>query len=143
MDSLDRAALGRIVFADDTARRDLEAIIHPGVFRRLQEWFKVLEVLRFLRFARPSPSPMCHCSSRPAARTIRRRCCRGLPPDQQVDRLMARDGLSETEARQRIAAQQPVDEKRARGDYVVDTSGTKADTKRQIDELIKRTLKGS
>ena len=37
--SLDRAALGRIVFADRTARAELEAIIHPEVYRRIREWF--------------------------------------------------------------------------------------------------------
>src|SRR5215471_9486265 len=37
--SLDRAALGRIVFADPKARAALEAIVHPEVYRRIQEWY--------------------------------------------------------------------------------------------------------
>ena len=37
--TLDRPALGRIVFADRTARADLEAIIHPEVYRRIGDWF--------------------------------------------------------------------------------------------------------
>ena len=37
--SLDRAALGRIVFGDRAARAELEAIVHPEVYRRIGEWF--------------------------------------------------------------------------------------------------------
>ena len=37
--ALDRAALGRIVFRDRAARADLEAIVHPAVYRRISEWF--------------------------------------------------------------------------------------------------------
>src|SRR6185295_11766887 len=36
---LDRDALGRLVFADSGARRDLEAIIHPAVYGAIQSWF--------------------------------------------------------------------------------------------------------
>jgi dephospho-CoA kinase len=58
-------------------------------------------------------------------------------PAQQLERLVAR-GLSADEARQRIAAQLPVEEKRHRADYVVDTSGSKADTDRQVIEVWER-----
>src|ERR1043165_8243389 len=37
--TLDRPALGRVVFADAKARAELEAIIHPEVYRRIREWF--------------------------------------------------------------------------------------------------------
>jgi len=40
--TLDRAALARIVFSDRTARADLEAIVHPDVYRRIREWFAQL-----------------------------------------------------------------------------------------------------
>ncbi len=36
--TLDRAALGRVVFADSRARGDLEAIVHPEVYQRIREW---------------------------------------------------------------------------------------------------------
>jgi dephospho-CoA kinase len=45
---------------------------------------------------------------------------------------MARDGISDAEARRRLASQLPIDEKARRADYVIDTSGTFADTDRGI-----------
>ncbi len=50
------------------------------------------------------------------------------PPDVQLQRLLERDRMSENEARQRIAAQMPADEKAARGDFVILTGGTKQAT---------------
>src|SRR6266480_1373803 len=40
--SLDRASLARIVFNDGAARADLEAIVHPDVYRRISEWLAAL-----------------------------------------------------------------------------------------------------
>jgi len=58
------------------------------------------------------------------------------PPEIQRQRLLARDGMSEEEAHQRIEAQMPADEKAARGHFVIRTGGPKVDTDRQIDELM-------
>jgi dephospho-CoA kinase len=62
------------------------------------------------------------------------------PPDLQLQRLLARDGMSEKEAKQRIAAQMPAKDKAARGDFVIRTDGTKADTDRQVDEVLASLL---
>jgi len=130
--SLDRAQLGRIVFTDDSARRDLEAIIHPGVFARLQEWFAGQ------RGVAVADVPLLfETNSQDAFDLIIVAACR---PDQQVTRLMLRDGLTETEARQRIAAQGPVDEKRARADYVIDTSGAKAEAETQVKDVLEKIV---
>ena len=59
-------------------------------------------------------------------------------PAQQIARLQARDGLSEADARARLAAQWPVDEKAARAHYVIDTNGPVADTDRQVDSVLAR-----
>jgi len=61
-------------------------------------------------------------------------------PEQQIERLRAR-GLSEDEARQRIAAQLPLEEKQRLADDVVDCSGTIEDTLRQTDALVERLRK--
>jgi dephospho-CoA kinase len=133
---LDRAALGRVVFADLKARRDLEAIVHPEVFRGIETWFARLQ-------GEPLP-PRLAVADVPLLfetgyqdrfdRVIVAFC----EPDEALRRLMKRDGLSQDEARQRVATQLPIDLKRARADYVIDTSGTTADTDRQVDEVIAR-----
>ena len=56
--------------------------------------------------------------------------------DTQIARVIARDRLSREEAERRVAAQLPIDEKRTRADYVIDSRGTHADTDRQVAELI-------
>src|SRR4051794_27338455 len=49
--TLDRAALARVVFRDRAARSDLEAIIHPVVYRRISEWFSALPLTTSLAIA--------------------------------------------------------------------------------------------
>ena len=56
-------------------------------------------------------------------------------PELQLQRLMRRDNLAESEARARLAAQWPIADKQARATDVVDTSGTFAETDRQVDAL--------
>ena len=58
------------------------------------------------------------------------------PPDMQVARVIARDGTSEAAVRQRIAAQLPIADKVARANYVIDTSGSFADTDASTDRVI-------
>jgi dephospho-CoA kinase len=50
--------------------------------------------------------------------------------------VMARDGVTESAARRRMAAQMPIAEKRTLADYVIDTSGTFADTDTDIDQVL-------
>jgi len=53
----------------------------------------------------------------------------------QLDRLAARDGLSRTEAARRVDAQMPVDEKKPYADFLIDTSGSLADTEWQVQAV--------
>jgi dephospho-CoA kinase len=57
-------------------------------------------------------------------------------PEQQIDRVIARDALSRREAEQRLAAQLPIDEKVRRADYVIRTDGTYDETNAQVDRLL-------
>lgn len=133
---LDRPALGRIVFADAAARRDLEAIVHPFVFARVRAWFDALEA----RASRPAvgiadiPLLFETDSARQFDTVIVVACARS----QQITRLMSRDGLDEVEATRRVDAQLPIADKRARADYLIDTSGSIAETDRQIEAVATR-----
>lgn len=132
--TLNRRALGAVVFAVPDARRDLEAILHPLVYRAIHGWFEHIELLNRHKMAL-ADIPLLYETGRQAGfdKVIATVC----PEDQQVVRVMARDDLSETEARQRIAAQLPAAEKAARADYVIDTSGTIEETDARIDEIYK------
>jgi len=55
------------------------------------------------------------------------------PLELQLQRLRERDGFSEDAARQRLAAQLPIEQKRERATWLIDNSGTVADTRRQVD----------
>lgn len=125
--SLDRTALGRIVFSDRAARADLEAIVHPEVYRRISEWFATLPSATGLAIA-DIPLLFETGHNHDFDRVIVAAC----DPQVQLRRLMMRDGLSESEARARLNAQWPIEEKVARATYVIRTDGTVADTETQV-----------
>jgi dephospho-CoA kinase len=126
--SLDRAALGRIVFADAVARRDLEAIVHPRVYAAL-----AAPVGAGLSVA---DIPLLYETGHEGefARVVVAAC----RPDQQLARVMARDGLTDEEARERLASQWPIAQKAARADFLIDTSGSVEATDRQVVEVFER-----
>ena len=127
--TLDRAALARIVFADPAARADLEAIVHPEVYRRIREWAERLPAGTQLAIAEvPLLFETGH--ERDFDRVIVCAC----EPEEQVRRLMARDGLDEAAARARLAAQLPIEHKAARADYLIRTDGSFSDTDRSVGE---------
>ncbi len=129
--SLDRPRLGARVFADAAARRDLEGIIHPRVFTAVSEWFDarageglalgVADIPLLFETGRAGDFDVVVVAA--------------CPPVLQVMRVQARDGLSETAARQRLAAQWPIDEKVRLADHVVRTDRSFADTDRQTEEV--------
>ncbi len=128
---VDRAKLSAIVF-NDRARLDrLNAIVHPRVeeivFRQFDEWLR--NGVRDAAFVE-------------AALLIESSIYKKLDglvvawcnPDQQLERLVAR-GLGEAEARRRIAAQLPVEEKVHLATEKIDCSGSLEETRRQIEAL--------
>ncbi len=131
--SVDRTRLGPIVFADPAARKDLEAIVHPAVYRAIDAGLRAFELIARPPFAIVD-IPLLYETGRDAdfGTVIATICAPGL----QLARLMAR-GLTEAAARQRLAAQMPAAEKAARADFVIETSGEHADTDRQVEQLLR------
>jgi dephospho-CoA kinase len=131
--TVDRSALGRVVFHDAEARADLERIIHPEVFAAIERWFEELVAHT------PESTPIVAIADIPLlyetdqAHRFDWVIVSACDRPQQLERLMARNGLSREEAQTRIDAQLSIDEKRARADLVVDTSGTMAETIESID----------
>ena len=125
--SLDRPALGRLVFADRTARADLEAIIHPEVYRRIGEWFANLPMGTRVAIA---DIPLLFETGHQHDFEVVIVCA--CSPAEQLRRLMARDALPEEAARARLDAQWPIDEKVARAQIVIRTDGGFVETDRAV-----------
>ena len=128
--SLDRAALGRVVFSDPKARAALEAIVHPEVYRRIGEWFVNLPSSQAVAIA-DIPLLFETGHQHDFDEIIVCAC----DPEEQVRRILARDGLSDAAARARLAAQWPVAEKVARASHVIWTDRGFAETDRQVREV--------
>lgn len=129
---IDRAALGRLVFADPAARRRLEAITHPAIIAALQSQFDAW---------RPLSAPRAGIGEIPLLfeagleRLTDKIVVAACTEKMQIARLKARDGLDEGEAKQRLAAQWPLAEKIARADVVINTDGGLDETRRQVADL--------
>src|SRR3954470_1486426 len=129
--SLDRRKLGPIVFADPSARRELEAIVHPAVHRAIAAGVRAFELMGDPIAIVDVPLLYEVGSEKDFGRVIVTACA----PETQLARLVQR-GLTEDAARQRLAAQWPTDKKTARADFVIDTDGTFEETDEQIGRLL-------
>ena len=136
--ALARARLAELVFRDPSARQRLNDLIHPKV---------AIEMARELELARRSGAPLVvldipllfegrksgrgHAAKLPFDATVLAYC----PSEMQIERTMARDGCARDEVERRLAAQLPIEEKRALADFVIDNSGSAAETERQVRDL--------
>lgn len=125
--SLNRPALGRIVFADRSARAALEAIVHPEVYRRVGEWFANLPAGTTIAIA-DIPLLFETGHEHDFDRVIVVAC----DPAEQLRRLIERDGLTPDAAQARLDAQWPIDEKAERAHYVIRTDSGFAETDRGV-----------
>jgi dephospho-CoA kinase len=131
--SLDRPALGRIIFADGKARAALEAIIHPEVYRRIRVWFANLPSGIAVAIADiPLVFETGHNHDFDAVVVA------ACAPEIELRRVIDRDRLSDTDARARIAAQWPIDEKVRRATHVIWTDRGFSETDRQVEDVISR-----
>jgi len=131
---LDRKRMAEIVFSDPAARKALEAIIHPEVQRQTNAWFASLDSQR-PAFA-IADIPLLYEVNR--ERDFEAVIVAACHPDVQLRRLMERDTLSEADARRRIDAQLPIEEKVRRADFVIRTDGSFDDTNQKVDALARQ-----
>jgi len=134
--SLDRRALGVVVFADPQARADLEAIVHPRVREATATWLDRLASAGESLAVVDIPLLFETGRDRDFDRVIVTSC----PRSQQVARVVERDGLTAVQAEARIEAQLPTDAKIQKADFVIDTGGTFGDTNRQVDRVVEKLL---
>lgn len=136
--SLDRAALGAIVFRDAEARARLGRLVHPPV---------IAEMVRRAKAGAASGAPMVVLdiplffegqkagTGTASAMDYDATVLVWVPREVQIERTVARDGCEVAEAERRVAAQMPIDEKRALATHVIDNSGSPEDTRRQVEAL--------
>lgn len=138
--SLDRAALGRIVFADEEARGVLNGIVHPEVRRRYAE---------AVADARANDSDAVIVYDVPLLAEARAADEFGTivvvdaPAETRIARLVELRGMDRREAENRVGSQISDAERRAMADVVIDSSGTLDETLAQTDELWRRLRAGS
>ena len=126
---LDRAAMGTLVFNDESARRRLEAIVHPLVFERIVD----LETHASEGAVVVHDIPLLAESGR--ADTFDAVIVVDAPPQVQVERMVRDRGWTEDEARARIGAQASPEERRAIATYVVENTGTVDDLRRTVEKI--------
>jgi len=132
--ALDRDGMRKLVFGDATARKKLEAILHPLIREesarrgaRAQSPYAILVVPLLVEGG---------VDRSRYARVLVVDC----PEVQQVERAMRRSGLSEAEVRAILAAQATREQRLARADDVIDNSGTPEALERQVSNLNEKYL---
>ena len=134
--SVDRRAVGAIVFNDVEKRKELESIVHPRVFQAIESFIGEAEEAGEALAVVDAALMIETGSYRRYDRLVVVYC----PSALQEKRLMKRDGLSPEEAERRIEAQMPVEKKRELADYVIDTSGTIDETLSRTDDVLEQLL---
>lgn len=127
--SLDRPALAAVVFNDEQAKKDLEAIVHPAVgaemVKRMQDLAETDQVVIY-------DVPLLVEARRSGYGAV---VVVDVDPEIAVRRLVEQRGMHEQDARARIANQASRAERTAVADRVIDNSGSLDDLRRQVDEV--------
>ena len=133
---LDRPRLGALVFADPERRRALESIIHPRVRARAAE----------IEAAAPADAVVVHdiplLAETGQAASFEAVVVVDVPVEVQVDRMVRVRGMSEADARARIAAQADRDARLAVATYVVENTGDLDELRARVEEVY-RTIESS
>ncbi|SES02727.1 dephospho-CoA kinase [Salisediminibacterium halotolerans] len=134
--TLNREELGTIVFSRPEERETLNELIHPAVRKRMQDMAEAKKQAGYQLIVLDIPLLVENSLFYLVDETV----VVYAPREIQRKRLMARNGYSEEEADQRLAAQMPIDEKRSYADHIIDNSGSLAETKSQVEQLIRACL---
>ena len=128
---VDRARLGELVFSDAGARARLNAIVHPLV----REWMAAQTANALMRGAAVVVQDVPLLFESGLENLYSDVLLVYVPEETQVRRLVEGRGLSEDRARAIVAAQMPIEEKRGRARHVIDNSGSRDETQRQVEAI--------
>jgi len=136
--TIDRRKLAALVFHDPVRLKKLNALVHPPVRARTRRLLEEYEVDHPHGIAVVEAAILVETGSyRDYARLILAVCGK----EQQIERAMARDGLTREEVLDRLSRQMPLEEKIQYADYVIDTSGTKENTMAQTRVVYESLLR--
>jgi dephospho-CoA kinase len=134
-DTINRAKLGAIVFADERRRQLLNSIVHPLVIEAQNEWLNAVESESPGAIAVVDAALMIESGGYTRFDKLIVVWCE---PEAQIERLMKRNGLSREEALQRINAQMPQAEKKRYADFLIETTEGFEAARRQTVEVFER-----
>lgn len=133
---IDRRRLAAIVFSDSAALARLEAIVHPATLEAIERQISatsagvvIIEAIKLIESGLTS-----------ACDAIWVTTC---TPEQQIRRIVGARGLTRAEARQRMEAQPPQEEKVALADVVIDNAGSLAKTRAQVEAAWRCTIEAA
>jgi len=127
---MDRAAVGALVFADQQARRRLEAVIHPRVRERGAQLEAQAGADALVVHDIPLLVETGQASSFAAVLVV------DVPVETQVRRMVELRGMTEADARARVAAQATREERLAAATHVIDNTGTLDDLRERVAEVV-------
>jgi dephospho-CoA kinase len=130
--AIDRHRLGAVIFADARLRAELEGVIHPVVFEAIADWFRILPEDRAPGWALADVPLLFETGRESWFDEVIVAACE---PEEQIRRVVARDGITEAEAQARLSAQWPIRRKVEKAGYVVWTDRGFDETDRQIDAI--------
>jgi dephospho-CoA kinase len=140
---IDRKKLGPKVFADPQQLHALNAIVHSRIIARVQKLAAGEQKRNPHAIVIIDAALIFEAGMEGTLRNVMVAWCR---PEQQVERLMAKTGVSREEAERRINAQMPVEEKRRRADYLIDCSGSLEQSRAQAEAIyqeLKQMVEGA
>jgi dephospho-CoA kinase len=136
--SLNREALGQRVFQHPEDRKELEAITHPRIAeetaKQIQELAGQGHQLVFYEAALLVETGRTH--------TVHKLILVAASPEEQIARLLLRDGFSEQDARARLAAQMPLHEKRPFADFIIENRGGIEELTEKVETLLEALQPG-
>ncbi|MFZ4437830.1 MAG: dephospho-CoA kinase [Syntrophales bacterium] len=135
--TIDRRGLGEMVFADQEKRVLLNRIVHPAIF---EEWQRRLEEIRKTTPDAIVISDIPLLIEAGMKELVDLLVLVYITPEEQIRRVMARDGFSREEAERRLAAQMPIDEKLRFADIVIRNEGLPEETRRSVSEVWKNIV---
>jgi dephospho-CoA kinase len=134
---IDRIKLGNIVFADKKKLIELDKIVHPFVY---QEWHLLLEKIGKKEKHAIVLSDIPLLFEGDMQRLFDLTILVLIVPEEQVRRLMTRNGISKREAEKRLKSQMPISEKIALADILIDNDGSIPETEKKVGQLWRELL---
>lgn len=135
--SLNRKKLGSLIFSDDKKRQELNDLLQKDIKEVINNQVKQLKKIQPELIVLDIPllyenEYVDYCDAVMVVYTT---------PEVQIERLMARNQLSIQEAKNRLASQMPIEEKRKRADLVIDNNGSVSKTYKQLDNWLEARIK--